>query len=66
MHSTQLGEKYHATAATLGAILQSWARFRDRDSVGSEIMTMGGLISVDETVVERGNWRGQRKKNEKC
>ena len=35
MHSTQLlGKKYHATAATLGTILQSWARLhgiRDND-----------------------------------
>ena len=69
MHSTQLlGKKYHATAATLGAILQSWAQFRDRDSVGSEIMTVGGVISlaenvwsVGETVVKRGNWRWERK-----
>ena len=43
LHSTQLlRKKYHAMAATLGALLRSWARFRDGDSVGSEIMTVAG------------------------
>ena len=50
-----------------------WAWFcnHGRDSVGSKIMTVGGVISVvetvwsmGETVVKRGKWRGQRKKGE--